>query len=961
MEKTLRTALAIGSISLIAFVVARAPGVMAQEMDLKSHSSAFDFNIPSKPLLAALADFAEVTGIQIVRQDSNPIQGSSHAVSGRQSAETALTQMLSNSKLRHRFIDARTVSIFDRLGTIAPTDGTTLLETIVVGNARMTDAASVYSAPRSSVYVSGEELDRYGAISAADTLKGLPGIQVADSRNGGGVDVNIRGMQGQSRVAVTVDGSQQALNVYRGYAGTQQRSYFDPDLVSDMVITKGPALAPGAAGAIGGTVAITTLRPEDILSPGKNIGIRLKGELWDNGIKPPHRNTQIKSSKELFAQPHEGKENLFDSDARSGSAAFAFQQDNFDFIAAYARRNQGNYVAGRHGHDKYRIFSNSGYEQNSAATSYAPGEEVLNTSAKTESILLKATIRPTDEQELELSYRRFDGRFGEIMPSDIFRSGTAGIYQYPQGEMLINSASARYAFDPEDNDWINLEANLWWTDAQSSQINGVTGPKSQYFASDRSWVRMSNRRIGGDISNKTDFASRFGDFNLTLGGSFQHEEIQPQDGVVITEHDLNTNRFLRNGSRTEMSLSGQLQYRPVDTLEFWGGGRYSIFRSKDRNAMSKVRWEDAFGRWIYASNSKESGYMFWRPDANGLFSDATDPRLNNGLLFGDSNNPFDGVPFNEFGATYTHAFDPRWSETVVGFDRGPSLSTKDSGFTPAFGINYEIAPDTFLYASYAEGIRMPSLFETTLGTLQVEPTRGLKPERSRNWEIGASTTLHNLLTAGDTASFKIAYFNTNVKDYITRYYDPNTNGVMTFSNAESYKTSGLEFQSRFDNGKLFADLSATYYFKTETCDPTFASYLRETAGIYQHTENTPDCTPGSFMGSYTNTQNPPKYAVNLTLGSRFFEEKLILGGRMTYTSGPTEEITEPWQTGATTPQLVYQPVAIFDAFMSYKLRDDAILNASVQNITDRYYLDALAQSFMPAPGRTYRAGLTVKF
>ena len=127
------------------------------------------------------------------------------------------------------------------------------------------------------------------------------------------------------------------------------------------------------------------------------------------------------------------------------------------------------------------------------------------------------------------------------------------------------------------------------------------------------------------------------------------------------------------------------------------------------------------------------------------------------------------MPFNEFGATYTHAFDPRWSETVVGFDRGPSLSTKDSGFTPAFGVNYEIAPDTFLYASYAEGMRMPSLFETTLGTLQVEPTGGLKPERSRNWEIGASTTLHNLLTAGDTASFKIAYFNTNVKDYITRY------------------------------------------------------------------------------------------------------------------------------------------------------------------------------------------------
>jgi len=56
------------------------------------------------------------------------------------------------------------------------------------------------------------------------------------------VDVNIRGIQGQSRIAVTVDGSQQALDVYRGYAGMQQRSYIDQDLIRNMVVTKGPGL-----------------------------------------------------------------------------------------------------------------------------------------------------------------------------------------------------------------------------------------------------------------------------------------------------------------------------------------------------------------------------------------------------------------------------------------------------------------------------------------------------------------------------------------------------------------------------------------------------------------------------------------------------------------------------------------------------------------------------------------------
>lgn len=82
---------------------------------------------------------------------------------------------------------------------------------------------------------------------------------------------------------------------------------------------------------------------------------------------------------------------------------------------------------------------------------------------------------------------------------------------------------------------------------------------------------------------------------------------------------------------------------------------------------------------------------------------------------------------------------------------------------------------------------------------------------------------------------------------------------------------------------------------------------------------------------------------------------------MVYTSGPTEKMDKPWQSSPTTPQLVYKPVALFDAFVNYELRDDAVINASVQNISNRYYIDPLAQSFMPAPGRTYRLGLTMKF
>ncbi|MCP2052009.1 UNVERIFIED_ORG: hypothetical protein J3D59_001869 [Pseudomonas fluorescens] len=81
--------------------------------------------------------------------------------------------------------------------------------------------------------------------------------------------------------------------------------------------------------------------------------------------------------------------------------------------------------------------------------------------------------------------------------------------------------------------------------------------------------------------------------------------------------------------------------------------------------------------------------------------------------------------------------------------------------------------------------------------------------------------------------------------------------------------------------------------KPQPCDAAFAATLRATSNSYQKTADTPNCTPGSFMGSYTNTQNPPRLAGNLTTGLRFFDQSLTLGTRITYTSGPTVTADKP--------------------------------------------------------------------
>ncbi len=909
------------------------------------------YSISAGPLDKVLSSFGAEAGISMAGSSLITAGKTSQGLQGDFNTEAGLTQLLSGTGLGYqRQADGGYVLRPRQQAISLPTQK-------VIGE--NFDEEEVYPAPRSSVYISGEDMQRFGVVSVGDVLKGQPGVQVGDSRNGGGLDVNIRGIQGQSRVAVTVDGSQQALDVYRGYAGTQQRSYIDPDLISDITIDKGPSLT---SSAIGGTVKMRTLTVDDILKDGQNIGLRLKGDLWNNGVAPASRDPHSKT-QELYSEPHQSRGGLFGSEAQAGSAAFAYTHEFFDVVAAYAKRDQGNYFAGKKGQDRYRTYDRWGDEQSSVATAYNAGEEVLNSSSSTESFLLKTTLRPADGHTFDLGYRRYDGRIGEIMPSDIFRFGTGGIYQYPLGHTKIDTYTARYNYLPSGNPLMDLTADLWLTDAQTSQLTSVKAPASQAYRSDRAWSRQANQRIGGGLANTSRWATDYGDLKLDLGGSFHLEALRPQKGVVTNQDDINANRMLREGSRQEFSFNGKLEYKPVDRLTLWGGGRYTHYRSKDHIANATARREERDLRYLRVYNGGNSGNMMWFPDQNGDYTDATDPRLNNGIVFQNTNFPFEGVRYNNFGVVDSTVYPSQVGEVVIGYDYSAKASNSGGAFAPAVGINIEVLPDTFVYASYTQGFRMPSLFETSQGVLQTMPGKGLKPERSSNWEIGASTLQKGLLFDDDSAAIKLAYFNNTIKNYITRYYDPSPGlwGLMRFSNTDSYKTSGLEFQTRYDTGRVFADLSSTYYLKTETCDSAFAATLRATSDLYQQTGNTPNCTPGSFMGSYTNTQNPPRFAGNLTTGLSFFDQSLTLGTRITYTSGPTVTADKPWQTGATTPQLNYREVALVDLFLNYKLQEHAGLNVSLQNLTDRYYLDPLAQSFMPAPGRTLRVGVQAKF
>ncbi|WP_147501199.1 TonB-dependent receptor domain-containing protein, partial [Acinetobacter baumannii] len=82
-------------------------------------------------------------------------------------------------------------------------------------------------------------------------------------------------------------------------------------------------------------------------------------------------------------------------------------------------------------------------------------------------------------------------------------------------------------------------------------------------------------------------------------------------------------------------------------------------------------------------------------------------------------------------------------------------------------VNLKLSPSVTGYLRYVEGLRMPSLMESTLGSSS--PFLGeLKPERSQNWEVGVSVLKDGLLRGDDRFRFKLAYFDNTTRDYITR-------------------------------------------------------------------------------------------------------------------------------------------------------------------------------------------------
>ena len=813
-------------------------------------STARTFNIPAQPLASALTQFGRQSGLQ-VSVNSAATQGrSSSAVSGTLPRDQALSRLLSGTGVNFRFSGSSTVIISADTGagndTTATVEGAIALDTIDVAGAGRSDGGftpdTPYQTPGSVSHISREQIDRVAPTSPGDIFINTPGVISAGNRVGTSIQPNIRGLQGMGRVKVTVDGAEQTVSSYKGYNGNRDETYIDPDMIGGVDITKGPS-----DGTIGGSVAFRTLSTEDIIKEGQTWGVRLRGSLGSNTSDLPGIGTTVGSDRP----------GSFNGDSRSGSVATAATTEHFDFVAAYSKRVQGNYFVGTKVPDGI-VFPG----QTGTANAIVPaGGEAMNTSEDTESVLLKGKAKWGDGQSLELSYNLYDSTHGEII--ELFFSPWDGNSQLAPTTTRVDSYTAKYRWNPSDNDLLNFRAKVWHSNVDVDR--GSDGWRTVGIMGDN---RL--KMWGGDIGNAAIFSTAVGTYTLDTGAMFTREEaetLQTWDERRRRWNDMNGPTGTRDTFAGFANLRGDL----TDWLTVSGGLRYDHFSSKGTDGESA-----------------------------------------------------------EF----------------------PERS--DSRFSPSAGVTLKPADGIQLFATYAEGYRAPTLRETHWRVRPLGNNPDLRGEVGKNWEYGVNVLRKDVFTSGDSLRFKAAYFDNHYDDYIIRSGTPSSgqtcSGQYCWTNIDGANFTGFELSGTYDAGLWFLEGSFTKYRSVEYC-----------------VEGSPCFTPGGsgrspLTNDYVASYIPPEYSGSLTAGIRLFEEKLTLGGRMHFSSA---RIGSKWSdtqgSGQVGVQFTWPDYMVFDAFGSYKFDDTTALNFSVENITDEYYFGALASAGIPSPGRTARAGLTLRF
>lgn len=465
---------------------------------------------------------------------------------------------------RRRFASAATATCVLSIGVLAGAsesraqqagsapagDGAVALEEIdVIGQMlRGWQGASdaVYDTPGSVSQIGREAIDaRGGARNAADMFRGVAGVDAVMDRQNPGLNVNIRGLQDQGRVNMSIDGARQ--NFQQSGHGATSLVYVDPELLSRIDVEKGPTSTAGGAGVIGGVVNFRTLEFEDIATSGKDWGARINGTSGSNAF-----------------------------DFNGSLAAAAKISDAFEVVAAAGRKKLGEYKAGTRGRLTYS----------------GPGEPAEFTTQDQWSWLLKARADISDTQQVKLTYTGLDAKFG-----------TGNGDYIDTNKVTTHNVIADYRWTP-GNDWADLSAKVYFTRTGNEQYRPAR-PTQGYGAFN---VDYRIDTVGASLSNVTRFTLPMFDAALTYGGEYFRDKTGTASIGADPTDNPDGSWFSGSNPVGKRGVGGafaNLDLAHASWLKIIAGGRYdrydltgdtTVFRSRS-DPGTPVRVDMSAGRF----------------------------------------------------------------------------------------------------------------------------------------------------------------------------------------------------------------------------------------------------------------------------------------------------------------------------------------------------------------------------
>ncbi|WP_206603279.1 TonB-dependent receptor domain-containing protein [Campylobacter blaseri] len=595
------------------------------------------------------------------------------------------------------------------------------------------------------------------------------------------------------------------------------------------------------------------------------------------------------------------------------SIAFAKKWENADIVLGYARKKQGNYFVGKHGSIpevesidyKREDYIEMGDEYDSII------EGSTNFKNKQGYTYYRAGEEVLNTSQDNKSYLAKLNLYNDNHRINFTYRG----YRSKFGELMPSIMVRGYG---------SLEGEGSEVEVDSYSTKYTYSPQNPYIH-----LNISAYLTKSDSSNFTPLSQEYGyDFGSDGDSRHAHFTLSTQKGVSVD----NTSKF------KVLNRDLKLNY----------GISYAIERIKPpKDALDRVRAkgypEDAIAP-LYIRNAKKREFSAFVSANYKLTKELT---FDTGLRYINSKIT-DYQPLEKFKGYEQDPITGKWVSII---ERSYNNPNKAHAISPIVMLSYEPILGYQFYIKYAQAVRSASLFQASKGWSQQNADNSmadLKPERQRNWEIGTNLLFDDVLYDDSILGLKFAFFNNYTKDYLTRTNTIDNSGaiVMQTMNIDSALYRGFEASAYYDMGVFYTKLGLTKYIKTEFCNTEKGGKV---------------CYKGGIINSNIANTLPPKTTFNATIGTRLFNNKLDLGARYSYYGKRIVSVFSHDEKGGNTKSEEWKPYNLVDIYANYKVNDNFTISATLDNVTNRYYLDANNMGLTPAPGRTLHINFDYKF